>query len=436
MLRGTVPSLEQAYDGGGSGKLSAPRLRTDTPERAGLDPEELRHLVRDVRALTEGDRPRAPAAVVLAGRGPVIAVEEAAGWAVRYEAYDERADRGRELPPDARVAGDPPDPLRPGLPHQAVHRGGGNPATGTRHPRHRREGGGVPPRLHGRRRTRSHRPPPPHPHLRVTSRTAAVRLPVPGRPSGDAPLGGPDLAPGTAHVYSDLNLLLLQHVLERLTGRTLDILIRDGITHPLGMVSTAFGPCPAAAATEDQRHPWAKADRGMVRGHVHDENAWSLGGVVSRGPLLDGPGPGDLLPHPARGRFLRPRAHPRPRFRRADAHPAGSRLRPRPDLVHGRVGGPGCGQATPGSRARPWSWTRRRTPSSSSSPTRSIPAAATRSTRHARRRGPGWRGRCGEGEPTWAGRRRGGVGPVFPTVAMRPSGRQPKGRRGPPRIAS
>ncbi len=47
------------------------------------------------------------------------------------------------------------------------------------------------------------------------------------------------------YVYSDLNLLLLQFVLERVTGRTLDVLIHDGITRPLGMTSTDFGPSPA-----------------------------------------------------------------------------------------------------------------------------------------------------------------------------------------------
>lgn len=52
------------------------------------------------------------------------------------------------------------------------------------------------------------------------------------------------------------------------------------------MTSTRFGPCPGAAATEDQRRPWAKADRGMLRGLVHDENAWSLGGVAGHAGLF------------------------------------------------------------------------------------------------------------------------------------------------------
>ncbi len=88
------------------------------------------------------------------------------------------------------------------------------------------------------------------------------------------------------YVYSDLNLLLLQFVLERVTGRTLDVLIHDGITRPLGMTSTDFGPSPGAAATEDERRPWAKADRGMLRGVVHDENAWALGGVAGHAGLF------------------------------------------------------------------------------------------------------------------------------------------------------
>ncbi|MCA1655911.1 MAG: serine hydrolase, partial [Pseudonocardiaceae bacterium] len=59
-----------------------------------------------------------------------------------------------------------------------------------------------------------------------------------------------------------------------------DKVVRDRITAPLGMVDTGFNP-PAEklariAATEFQSAP----PRGMVRGSVHDENAWSLGGVA------------------------------------------------------------------------------------------------------------------------------------------------------------
>src|SRR5690606_22146917 len=90
--------------------------------------------------------------------------------------------------------------------------------------------------------------------------------------------------PGTAYRYSDLNLISLQLVLERITGRTLDVLLHEGITGPLGMRSTRYNPPaswkPRIAATEDARRPWSGLDRGLVWGEVHDENAFSLGGVA------------------------------------------------------------------------------------------------------------------------------------------------------------
>ncbi|MGW0862766.1 serine hydrolase domain-containing protein [Streptomyces sp. NPDC002611] len=276
---------EQHRERGGSGQLSAPRLRDGTPERAGLDPVELRHLIREVHVLTTGQRPWAPGAVLVVGRGPVIAVEEAAGWAVRYAAYDEDADAGVELPAEDRV------PMTVGTPFdlasltklftsvaavQQIERGtlGIDAKVGAYLPdftaaaRH-----GVTVR-------------------QLLTHTSGLRPELPLYDCADAahrlamlqaepPVG----VPGT-YCYSDLNMLLLQYVLERVTGRTLDVLVRDGITRPLGMTATEFGPCPGAAATEDQRRPWAKADRGMLRGEVHDENAWALGGVAGHAGLF------------------------------------------------------------------------------------------------------------------------------------------------------
>ncbi|WLW55538.1 serine hydrolase domain-containing protein [Streptomyces sp. YU58] len=280
-----MPSLEQACDCGGSRELSAPRLRDGTPERAGLDPDELDHLVADVRALTDGERPWAAGAVVVAGRGPVVAVEEATGWAVRYAAYDPEADAGVELPPADRV------PMTVDTPFdlasltklctavvavQQIERGtlGIDARVGAYLPDFRAAAEyGITVR-------------------ELLTHTSGLRPELPLYDCADdaerlallraePPIG----VPGT-YTYSDLNLLLLQHVLERITGRPLDVLVHDGITRPLGMHATRFGPCPRAAATEDQRRPWAKADRGMLRGEVHDENAWALGGVAGHAGLF------------------------------------------------------------------------------------------------------------------------------------------------------
>ncbi|MEU1272189.1 serine hydrolase domain-containing protein [Streptomyces sp. NPDC005799] len=280
-----MPSLEHTCGYGGSRELSAPRLRGDTAERAGLDPVELRHLVQEVTDLTTGARPWAAGTVVVAGRGPVIAVEEAAGWAVRYSGYDEETDAGIELPAAARV------PMTVGTPFdlasltklftsvaavQQIERGtlGIDARVGAYLPEFRaaaRHGITVRELL---THTSGLRPELPlHDCADDTGRMAMLQA--------EAPIG----VPGT-YTYSDLNMLLLQYVLERVTGRTLDVLVHEGITRPLGMTATDFRPCPGAAATEDQRRPWGKADRGMLRGVVHDENAWALGGVAGHAGLF------------------------------------------------------------------------------------------------------------------------------------------------------
>ncbi|MEW2569006.1 serine hydrolase domain-containing protein [Streptomyces sp. NPDC047070] len=270
----------------GSGELSAPRLRPGTAERAGLDPGELDTLVREFRAITAGDRPWAAGAVLVAGRGPVIAVEEAAGWAVRYLAYDEDTDAGVELPRGERV------PMTVRTPFdlasltklftsvaavQQLERGtlGIDARVGAYLPGFAAAAEyGITVR-HLLTHTSGLRPELPLYDCRDDrARFALLRAEK------------PVTAPGAAYGYSDLNMLLLQQVLERITRRPLDALVRDGITRPLGMTDTAFGPCPGAAATEDQRRPWAKADRGMLRGTVHDENAWALGGVAGHAGLF------------------------------------------------------------------------------------------------------------------------------------------------------
>jgi CubicO group peptidase (beta-lactamase class C family) len=91
------------------------------------------------------------------------------------------------------------------------------------------------------------------------------------------PLSAP---PDTRYVYSDLGLIALGTLVERVTGQPLDVVVRDRITTPLGMADTMYNPGPELrqriAATEYEPY----AGRGMVWGEVHDENAWALGGVA------------------------------------------------------------------------------------------------------------------------------------------------------------
>ncbi len=86
--------------------------------------------------------------------------------------------------------------------------------------------------------------------------------------------------PGEQYLYSDIGLITVGLVAEQVSGQGLDELVAEGVTGPLGMVDTGYNPTGSqrdrAAATEFQAVP----ARGMVRGEVHDENAWSLGGVA------------------------------------------------------------------------------------------------------------------------------------------------------------
>jgi CubicO group peptidase (beta-lactamase class C family) len=86
--------------------------------------------------------------------------------------------------------------------------------------------------------------------------------------------------PGTQYVYSDIGLIALGVLVERLTGKGLAEAVQEGITGPLAMRDTGYRPAPEKknriAATEYE----AYAGRGLVWGEVHDENAWALGGAA------------------------------------------------------------------------------------------------------------------------------------------------------------
>jgi CubicO group peptidase (beta-lactamase class C family) len=92
--------------------------------------------------------------------------------------------------------------------------------------------------------------------------------------------------PGDGYTYSDLNYLILGLLCERVGGKALDALLDERVTGPLGLADTGYLPLrrgvPVAriAATE------CKEPRGMLRGTVHDENAWSFGGVAGNAGIF------------------------------------------------------------------------------------------------------------------------------------------------------
>ncbi len=95
-----------------------------------------------------------------------------------------------------------------------------------------------------------------------------------------------DYAPGDSTVYSDIGMMTVAWAVEEITGQPLDDFLAARVWGPLGMQDTGFRPDSAlhgrVAPTE------IDADyRGVhVRGVVHDENAWAVGGVAGHAGLF------------------------------------------------------------------------------------------------------------------------------------------------------
>ncbi len=95
----------------------------------------------------------------------------------------------------------------------------------------------------------------------------------------------PDWEPGTRRRYSDPGFLLLGMVVELASRDSLDAFCRKRIFEPLGMKDTTFNPPPAmrerCAATA-----WCSWRGRVMRGEVHDENAYAVGGVSGHAGLF------------------------------------------------------------------------------------------------------------------------------------------------------
>lgn len=91
--------------------------------------------------------------------------------------------------------------------------------------------------------------------------------------------------PGSRAVYSDFGMILLGEIIERVTARKLDEFYRAEIFQPLGMMETMYRPprslLKRIPPTEDD--PWRKR---VVRGEVHDENTYAMGGVSAHAGLF------------------------------------------------------------------------------------------------------------------------------------------------------
>ncbi len=86
-------------------------------------------------------------------------------------------------------------------------------------------------------------------------------------------------------VYSDLNFIFLGKIIEIISGMSLDKFALKYIYEPLEMTDTCYNPKDTlrCAPTEERNDPIVS---GIVRGKVHDETAYILGGVAGHAGMF------------------------------------------------------------------------------------------------------------------------------------------------------
>jgi CubicO group peptidase (beta-lactamase class C family) len=95
--------------------------------------------------------------------------------------------------------------------------------------------------------------------------------------------------PGSACLYSDLGFMILQMIVERITGTQLDHFVKSAVYEPLGISDLFFNrldndqnKSPYSYAVTE-KCPW----RGeFMEGKVHDDHAYLMGGVAGHAGLF------------------------------------------------------------------------------------------------------------------------------------------------------
>lgn len=97
---------------------------------------------------------------------------------------------------------------------------------------------------------------------------------------------GTPSADGFPPLYSDLGYLLLGAAMEAATTLPLDELVRREVTEPLGLglgSARQLRACSSSFFADVAPTEVVRARGGVVRGCVHDENAWALSGHATSG---------------------------------------------------------------------------------------------------------------------------------------------------------
>jgi CubicO group peptidase (beta-lactamase class C family) len=94
-----------------------------------------------------------------------------------------------------------------------------------------------------------------------------------------------DTLPGIRMIYSDIGAILLGEIVRVVSGDRIDQYFAKHIAVPLTLHETMFLPAPALLAriAPTEMDPWRQRH---LRGEVHDENAFALGGIAGHAGLF------------------------------------------------------------------------------------------------------------------------------------------------------
>jgi CubicO group peptidase (beta-lactamase class C family) len=92
--------------------------------------------------------------------------------------------------------------------------------------------------------------------------------------------------PGTKMVYSDIGAMVMMEIVEAVTGERIDRYLKSHLFDPLGMRDTRYRPPKSWLARIAPTELDTAYRHTMVRGVVHDENAYSMGGISGHAGLF------------------------------------------------------------------------------------------------------------------------------------------------------
>ncbi|HBM15169.1 MAG TPA: hypothetical protein DD381_02305 [Lentisphaeria bacterium] len=91
--------------------------------------------------------------------------------------------------------------------------------------------------------------------------------------------------PGAKVIYSDVNMLLLQKIIEEIANKEFDVFIIEEIFSRIGMDSAIFNPSEQLKKRIIPTE-YSICDDSLLQGTVHDENARALGGTTGHAGLF------------------------------------------------------------------------------------------------------------------------------------------------------